>query len=336
MKQYMVNNRDYKIDIVRALCALEIIAFWHMMDYLPEKYALTGQALHLAKLLTNTALATFAFISGFCLSKYTFTKSGDVWHFYKKRLIRFYPLLLFSALSLLVAGYVFHHPWFTSTSQFVTTITGLNVFIPPLAMTLWYFSMIMFFYIITPLVLSRGSILAKLLIALSLLAIVFVVDLLFLDVDNVFYLYYPFYALGLILPSSSLEFIYRRKYLFLPISVALFTATVLITSDKSDYFMGGGIYVAMISGLVMLFAAATVINSLSKGLTKFFFGISFSSMVAYLFHRQIYFVIIYAIGDSNQELSIVKALFVAVPIIFAVSFLVQKAYDFLIEKCKLK
>jgi len=184
--------------------------------------------------------------------------------------------------------------------------------------------------------LSRKSILAKLLMALSLLAIVVVVDLLFLDVDNVFYLYYPFYALGLILPSSSLEFIYRRKYLFLPISVALFTATVLITCDKSDYFMGGGIYVAMISGLVMLFAAATVINSLSKGLTKFFFWISFSSMVAYLFHRQIYFVIIYAIGDSNQELSIVKALFVAVPIIFAVSFLVQKAYDFLIEKCKLK
>lgn len=332
----MVNNRDYKIDIVRALCALEIIAFWHMMDYLPEKFELTGEVLNLAKLLTNTALASFSFISGFCLSKYTFTKSGDVWLFYKKRLIRFYPLLLLSALSLLVAGYVFHHPWFISTSQFVTTITGLNVFIPPLAMTLWYFSMIMSFYLITPLVLSKNDAFAKLLIASSLLAVVVLMDILFLDVNKVFYLYYPFYALGLMIPSNSLEFIYRKKFLFLPLSMTLFAAIVLATSDRSDYFIGGGIYVAMISGLVMLFIAATVINGLSKGLTKIFLGISYSSMVAYLFHRQLYFMIIYAIGDSNQKLSLVKALFVAVPIIFAVSFLVQKSYDFLIEKCKLK
>ena len=81
-----MNKRDFRIDIVRAICAIEIIAFWHLMDYLPNYYSLSGMPLHTAKLLTDSSMATFAFISGFCLSKYDVNTKNDAMYFYKRRL----------------------------------------------------------------------------------------------------------------------------------------------------------------------------------------------------------------------------------------------------------
>lgn len=328
----MVKNRDYTIDNVRALSALEIIAFWHMMDYLPDSSALTGYSLNFAKLLTNTALATFSFISGFCLAKYTFNNKKDVLFFYKKRLIRFYPLLLLSSLTLLVAGYIFHHHWFVSKCQFFTTITGVNFFFPPLTMTLWYFSMIMFFYMITPIVLSVKQTGYKIIVATAILVLILMADILLLDVDGVFYLYYPFYVLGLIIPSNSLTAMYRTKSICLPLSIICFAAIVTVTNNSTDFFMGGGIYIAMISGLLVLFSIAAYINNLSVVTTKFLYFVSYSSMVAYLFHRQFYYVTVYFLGDSNKDLNIFTALGISVPIIFLFSFAIQKAYDYIVNK----
>lgn len=326
----MDNNRDCRIDIVRAFCALEIIAFWHMMDYLPESCALAGKALSFAKLLTNTALATFAFISGFCLQKYTFNNTNDILFFYKRRLIRFYPLLLLSAVSLLVAGFIFHHHWFTSISQFVTTLTGLNIFFPPITMTLWYFSMIMFFYLITPPILFMKNMIKKMSVAVLIFIVITTVDALFIDVDIVFYLYYPFYVLGLILPSATLKYVYNKKIL-LPCSLVMFTFCVVMAKETNDY----NTYMAMISGLVALLLIADFVLKFEKVAIPLFW-ISNSSMVAYLFHRQFYFVITKFIGDSNQELSLPIALCVAVPIIFTISFALQKFYDLILLKCKSK
>lgn len=329
---FMANNRDYTIDIVRALCALEIIAFWHMMDYLPDSSSLAGYYLNFAKLLTNTALATFSFISGVCLSKYKFNNKSDILFFYKKRLVRFYPLLVLSALTLLVAGYVFHHHWFTGTTQFLTTILGVNVFFPPLTMTLWYFSMIMFFYMITPFVLSMKKNLHRIHSSTIILALIIVADLFVLDVDNVFYLYYPFYVIGLVLPSSSLVFLYKKKAMFLPLSIILFAIIVVITCSSTGFYLGGAIYIAMISGLLALFSVAAWIYSLSRRATRILFLISYSSMVAYLFHRQIYFVLVNFLGDKNGDLNLFKALGISVPIIFLFSFAIQKAYDYIVNK----
>lgn len=331
----MTNNRDYRIDIVRALCVLEIIAFWHMMDNLPSGNGLTGFALSLGKMSTHTSLAAFGFISGLCLSKYKFENKRDVWYFYKKRLIRFYPLLLLSSLSLLIAGFVLHRPWFTGFGQFVSTITGVNIFSPPLAFTLWYFSMIMFFYIITPLILSMKLRCKKILVAITILLVVLLLDVLFMNVDRVFYLYYPFYALGLIVPSESLTYIYKRKIVVSFMSIACFCSMAFVAKNALGYFVNGGIYAAMISGILCLLSIAAFVNNYSNNVTRYISVISYTSMSAYLFHRQIYFIIGYLIGDANKDLNIYTALLIAVPVIFVVSYTIQKAYDVIVAKLHL-
>lgn len=324
-----MNNRDYTLDVARALCALEIIAFWHMMDYLPESQALSGISLKAAEYLTNTALAGFTFISGYCLSKYKITNIKDAFLFYKKRLTRFYPLFFLSAVSLLFAGYAFHHPWFVSISQFVTTILGVNMFFPPVAMTLWYFSMIITFYILTPFVLFYSSSkIRQISLSISIL-ILFVIINQFHNVNENLFLYYPFYILGLLNPQSAVNWIYNKKILLALISLIVFSVLSVFTVEVP----AGGVwtYCAVVIGFVMLLSLSKIIpdNPITR---KAFFFISYSSMVAYLFHRQIYYVLIHVIGDANQELNILTALFISVPIIFIVGYFVQKLYDMLVKK----
>ena len=147
-------SRNVVIDGVRSLCAIYIICFWHLTDYLPNRMGVANNDMFsfFASIGTIISLAGFSFISGFCLSKYNINSIYDFLPFYSKRLKRFYPLFLLSALSLYLAGIFTEHTWFVSTKQFITTVLGLNLFFPPITMTLWYFSMIMFFYFITPFV----------------------------------------------------------------------------------------------------------------------------------------------------------------------------------------
>lgn len=83
------------------------------------------------------------------------TSFADVIHFYKKRVKRFYFLFLFlfSCISLYVIHlFVSRVDFIVSVKQLVCTVTGLSCFIAPMPLTIWYFSMMIFFYIITPLV----------------------------------------------------------------------------------------------------------------------------------------------------------------------------------------
>lgn len=78
------------LDCARALCMIWIVGFWHMQEY--TNLSLTGIFF---SNITNGVLATFTLISGYFLGQKNISSIQDTVTFYKKRLLRFYPLFLY-------------------------------------------------------------------------------------------------------------------------------------------------------------------------------------------------------------------------------------------------
>lgn len=319
-----MRNRNVVIDGVRSLCAIYIISFWHLTDYLPNRMGVANNDLlsSFATIGTIISLAGFSFISGFCLSKYKFNSIHDFLPFYTKRLKRFYPLFLLSAISLYLGGIFTEHTWYISTWQFVSTIIGVNLFFPPITMTLWYISMIMFFYFITPFVLYYKNDLCKTsFILLGILAVLLITNH-YHKIDYNLFKYLPFYVLGLLIPHRIIddEF-YNKKIYSIASLVLIFVCTWLcfIYNDSNLLFRIVQ-YIAMLSGVILLFALSNLVKC------QFFTFVSYASMTAYLFHRQIYFVSVKLFADAGGYLNIYSALITSI-FIFLFSYYLQKYYD---------
>ena len=89
--------------------------------------------------------------------------------------------------------------------------------------------------------------------------------------------------------------------------------------------------------IMSLISFASLLDQ-SKALVKFFSFISTGSMVAYLFHRHFYLVAVIACNLHNlsnlrdASIPVPVAVCVVIPLIFIISYFVQKVYDFVINK----
>lgn len=135
-----MKKRILFFDIARTLCVLYIVGFWHMLDY----YQLSNEFVN-CNFITTGVLSCFTFLSGLFLGK----KNISIKEFYVSRFKRFALLLYVSAISFYVVGYI------DDVSTLIGTITGLSCFGLPWARTLWYFSMMILFYLMTPFLLYK-------------------------------------------------------------------------------------------------------------------------------------------------------------------------------------
>lgn len=325
-------KRDKIFDIVRALCALEIVAFWHLSNYLPEAYSYSETTLHIGEIITWGCLSCFTFMSGFFLSKYKITSYSDVILFYKKRLTRFYVIYLISACSLYIGGLLFNQPFFINTKQFILTLLGLGCFYDPYPPTLWYFCMIMFFYLITPLL--SLSIKNKYRYTIGLLIYLLIISMHcihILNVDERLIVYYPFYVLGLFINKNTVEKVKNIK--FFPLFFIPWFLIILFI-EKINIYEGLVLDCLFIMSLISL---ASFINRFSLA-RSFLVFISIGSMIAYLFHRHFYLVAVILCNLNNlsnlknSSIPVPIAIFVVIPIIFIFSYYFQKFYDLIINK----
>ena len=311
-------QRNYSFDFARALCVLWIVGFWHLLNYLPQEFRLGEQALPICKEITFSVLACFTFLSGYFLKKYEFNKGHDVLTFYKKRFKRFYPLFVVAAFSLIICG--------STIRQILFAITGLSMLYPPPIQTLWYFSMLLFFYLCTPLLkVSNKRTMQNIVFALFLLAILIGG---YFFADRRMIMYFPFYVLGLNIPNKIVEKTLNIYTLLL--SIGVFIGFCFIGSDN--------IVLQIIQALTGVFA----ILSFSKIVynDKIQIPIAFiaeASMCAYLFHRPIYTIITVLLRkvSSYQYMPLLIAV-ISVIVVFIIGYYIQRLYNKLNNQISLK
>ena len=313
----MDNNRFYQFDLCRVLCVIWIVGFWHLQYYVSESYRLQGVAYECCKIITNCILACFTFLSGFFLSKYKFSSIEDVGMFYKKRLLRFFPLLLVSVLSLVCIGGGL-------VSQIIPTMLGYSLFTLRPIQTLWYFSMLIFFYFFTPILKFTASNRTKITWSVILIVLFVVISLKYADVRLL--MYFPFYVIGLNIEKDTFWKILKRNFCI--VWFLLFFASLVCSLSDSMYVC---MYVCMASGVLFLLSLSILLYHpmLERTITI----MAYASMCAYLFHRQLYGIIAYSIKHfSSIDYMPLLVAICSVCVLFGISWFVQFQYDKLVKK----
>lgn len=305
----MNNARNGVFDVARALCVLYIVAFWHLLNYFPS-IKLNGMSLQVCSSITIVVLGTFTFMSGFFLKKYVIETLDDVKLFYWKRFKRFYIPYLVCLTVLFLGG------WFESGKQFVLSLIGLSTYIGSSPNTVWYFSMLMSFYALTPILLylkKRNH--------FYFYALTFGLICLYVLFSRINGMYFPFYLLGILITDKRLK-VLTSKWIYI-ITFMISFILLLYVQDK-----WGGL---LICRYFLIFCGIFLIVKLSQSLCcnaslKFWNLLVYSSMMAYLYHR-IHYKIIGFIISPDGITSIILFAIMGVISLFLISYWLQKIYD---------
>ena len=278
------------------------------------------------KYITICVLSTFTLLSGYFLKKYDISTISDVMHFYRRRLQRFWIPFFLSAVTLHVASLAIHHPWFISHWHFLATVMGFSIFTPPSPGTIWYISMLMTFYMITPLILYIKPIRWKIVVSIIL---VITMDVLVSEFDlNIRVTYYlPVYLSSLFIPSLWIQKIKNIRFIFFLLLLILLFFSIYAIQIR---------WIAIVTSVII---GPICLISLSQNLAKYSVVcklssiVSYSSMNMYLFHRHIYMTLVLffslcGIGSFHEMKTSFWLLFlIALPTIIIFSFYLQKIYD---------
>lgn len=303
-------QRIFFFDIARAICVLYIVGFWHLVDYLPNGIyheSSVEEAICLA------ALSCFTFISGFFLGK----KRVKAKEFYLTRLKRFFIPLSISVLFLALTD------WFESPRQVVFTLTGLSCFWGHMPKTFWYFDMLMIFYLITPLLLYKSDTRSTVLRGI-IFFVLFAVLNHYNKANEVLFIYLPFYILGIVVTKDNLLKVLNNSYLIAG-AIILWVICILCNSSISPY----GIILMNIFGVFILLGISQVLDKYCKGGYKFFQIVSYSSMFAYLYHREVFGAVSVAYRRVYNEATGVPVYIAILMLVltFVFSYYGQRLYD---------
>lgn len=310
-----MKSRIVLFDIMKALCVIEIVAFWHMFDYTP----IEADDVLFGGSFTSTVLAAFTFASGFFLGK----KKVSVGKFYISRLQRFMLPLLASLLILYMFEVI------DSFRTVVFSAIGLSCFIPPMAPTLWYFSMIILCYLFTPLILwgvDKMSDVERIMNILVRGLLIFAL-MMCIGIQPKVQAYFMFYILGMVVDMNCIKILVRTNALCkMGGGIAwLLLAYLNIESMVTD-----------VLGVMLLICLSNFIEIHSNDRVKsLFVKIAYASMFAYLFHREFYQVAKRLLHQPDGSIPY-YIIAITIIMIFVLSYYGQKIYDLTISKLTFK
>lgn len=314
-------KRNQTIDFLRGFCMLYIVGIFHLTQYLGESYYLNNNVY--GNSLMWSCLGVFSLISGYLLGlKYECKSFHDVLYFYKKRIVRFYPLFVLSALCLLFIG-------FNDLSQTLYSLLGLAPFVSHRPKTLWYISMIMIFYLISPVVLTSRK--KRIIFSITILTFFCVLSRL-INVDLRFLYNLMLYLFGVCVASFNFDLIKKSPYLrrggvILSLSVYCIMLCGLKSNSGLLYTMSTNLI-----GILTLVSLAGIVMQIVPTESKIVSFFSYVSMSCYLFHRFTYWLCLLLFNPENLIIKTLYLLLIAFPVGLVFSYYIQKSYDKLVIK----
>ena len=312
--------REYRFDVVRVICMTYLIAFFHLYGYI---YPQGGTPFYdpACTAVAHACLGLFTFVSGYLLGKkYSFGQQGniDVWAFYKKRLLRIIPLFVLSSIALWLIG-------FNDVDATWNGLLCISPFINPKPQTLYYIPIIMWCYLVTPLI-SRRRLRWRIWNSISFFVLLLVARFLFPSIDNRFVFDVFFYFVGAV---SASRFDWKLN---IPYGTAIKTfvvlAFVILVAIAIKYSLLDTTSRQMLVGAIGVFAILFVCEGIGKyGCHRFFYIVSYASMACYMFHRFFYWLTEKLWNPSDTTIKWIYMAGLVFPCMIVLSYLIQKTYD---------
>ena len=326
--------REYRFDVVRVVCMTYIVTYIHLYEYIYPNGRMTFY-LPICIGMTHACLGAFTFVSGYLLGKkYIFGQQGDadIWTFYKKRILRIVPLFIVSSILL----------WLIDFNGSKSTLNGLlcvSPFIDPKPRTLYYIPIILWCYLITPLI-SRHRLKWRIMGSLVIMVIIAIARYLFPSIDSRFLFNVFFYLVGVIsAPCFNWRFNIPHGTSIKISAVLTFVIIVTIVMYYSMQFsnavqmaigaMGVFVILFVCEGISsLLFDNSNVQQSvLKKRVCQLISVVSYASMTCYMFHRFFYWSAESIWNPSDTSVKWFYMIVIVFPIILVCSYAIQKVYD---------
>lgn len=312
-------RRYFSFDIARSISMFYIVGILHLTAY-------TDLAISQNKAFVSliwSTLGIFTFLSSFLLaSRYSFKTINEILTFYRKRVLRFYPLFLISSLLLLAIH-------FNTTTETLKGIFGIAPFWKPQQHTLWYISMLIGLYLLTP-VLCKRNCKYQFGVFTIIFLVIGIIDYLFHSVDARIYYYYIVYFIGIVCAQYASE---KSKLLSNSNVVFIIALLIYLIVFYMLFFHTEKRLIMMAEGYLGIFVILNICSRIEKMVEKrdrfkeLISFLSYASMCAYLFHREIYWLLLKIKHPQTNWGTILYLFFIGVPIVFFLSYYIQKYYD---------
>lgn len=316
------SKRIIGFDLARVVAIFVVIGIYHNLGYTGLYHNEPS-----IRVLVYSCLGVFTFLSAFLLSsKYVFDSKEKIVGFYKKRVLRIWPLFVASSLMLFVLKF----------NAFVPTIKGIfgiSPFWAPHPTTMWYVAMLISLYTITPFVLRTNKLISQCLRAFGVMAVVGLIQIVFGTVVPRTFNYFTVYLIGLILGShysdSTLATLKSKKTLI--ISFVWIALIFVVYYTKNVYLKS----IDSVIGIVAVLNLSLIVSEFFKEnslYVKWVSILSYSSFCAYLFHREIIWAMFRIYHPDSFWPIFFEVLLIGVPVSFLCAYYIQKVYDAIIDR----
>lgn len=314
------HKKNTAIEYIRALSMIYIVGYWHLFNYTNQ---FPGYFNDVTFGLAMLALSLFVFISGYLNGTKKLGKETEhARSFFRSRMIRIYPPYLAALCS-------FRWLHLADTWTLIKSGLCLSMFWAPAAPTLWFITMMMIFYFVTPLLKAQTSRPVHFTIAvLCFCAILYGFGQLTQTLDLRILRYAPLYACGLFIGSNSS---YRLQ---LPLWIPLIALppTFLLGSRSFFYHSDSSVdltpFLLAASLVIFLLLMRALQNSTTPRLIHI---LSYASYFMYLFHRPLFAMFVRSWFPAHGITQLLYLVGCCVPAIVVISYTGQYLYDRIVQ-----
>ena len=314
-------KRILGIDFLRGISICYIVGFWHLLNY---TRVFPNYNNVITYRLTWIVLGTFVLISGYFLGQQNIERN-TLFAFYKKRLLRIYPPYLLAIIGFAILG-------LCDINTSVKAICGISMFIRPAPPTLWFITMLLFFYLMAPffILISQHGILKYSLLYIFLLCCLLGYEYVSKIIFNYYYLdmrvavYLSSFMTGIYLAKTK---IHKYKYkLLLLLSIISFVISCYFNTENWDMNLLMSIPLVTVVPvlLILIFKNLKIRSNILQRITIF---LSVASYFMYLFHRIFYKILTHIYYPNNSVAQLLYLFLICLPIITVSSFLMQESYN---------
>lgn len=310
-------HRDIGIDLLKGLSMLYIVGYWHLFNY-TDAFPKYQNALTVR--LTVIVLGAFTLVSGYLIGKRPVgADAASILAFYKSKLIRIYPPFA-------IALFIFFLNDLVTAKTLLTSLTLSAMFWGPPPMTLWYVTMIVVFYVLSPFLLRAKQHSFMMFAGISALIFLSLCTLQQMagGSDIRMNLYFPCFALGIWISGRNTTWRPQVMPALIILSVlGAWLGKLETHSLESSYF---SIPLAAF-GALAVFGLCMNIKVTTPWAASALTHLSFASYFMYLSHRPIFLNLHRWYQPSGGWGQIAYLVLICLPVIIAISWALQSLYD---------